>query len=55
MVWVVPLLRTKFIPRTLTPELSHNGLRSLPEVGNLVGPLVQAVLYGRSAHTRGYT
>jgi hypothetical protein len=26
-----------------------NGLRSLPEVGNLVGPLVQAVLYGRKA------
>ncbi len=21
MVWVVPLLRTKFIPRTLTPEV----------------------------------
>ena len=49
MVWVVPLLRTKFIPRTLTPELNRNGLRSLPEVGNLVGPLVQAVLYGRKA------
>ena len=47
MVWVVPLLRTKFIPRTLTPELNRDGLRSLPEVGNLVGPLVQAVLYGR--------
>ena len=22
MVWVVPLLRTKFIPRTLTPEIN---------------------------------
>jgi hypothetical protein len=50
MVWVVPLSRTKFIPRTLTPELERNGLRSLPEVGNLVGPLVQAVLYGRNVH-----
>ena len=55
MVWVVPLLRTKFIPRTLTPEVNSNGLRSLPEVGNLVGPLVQAVLYGRHAIARGYT
>jgi hypothetical protein len=55
MVWVVSLLRTKLIPRTLTPELNRNGLRSLPEVGNLVGPLVQAVLYGRNAITRGYT
>ena len=27
---------------------TRNGLRSLPEVGNLVGPLVQAVLYGRN-------
>jgi hypothetical protein len=55
MVWGVPLSRTKIIPRTLTPELGRNGLRSLPEVGNLVGPLVQAVLYGRNVHTRGYT
>ena len=55
MVWVVSLSRTKFIPRTLTPELNRNGLRSLPEVGNLVGPLIQTVLYGRNANTRGYT
>jgi hypothetical protein len=55
VVWVVPLSRTKLIPRTLTPELERNGLRSLPEVGNLVGPLIQAVLYGQNAHTRGYT
>jgi len=27
-------------------QSKHIGLRSLPEVGNLVGPLVQAVLYG---------
>ena len=33
----------------------RNGLRSLPEVGNLVGPLVQAVLYGHNAiHLRLY-
>ena len=55
MVWGVPLSRTKIIPRTLTPELERNGLRSLPEVGNLVGPLVQAVLYGRNVLARGYT
>ena len=46
MVWGVPLSRTELIPRTLTPRMIRNGLRSLPEVGNLVGPLVQAVLYG---------
>ena len=51
MVWAVPLLRTEFIPRTLTPRVVRNGLRSLPEVGNVVGPLIQAVLYGRNAHT----
>ena len=27
----------------------RNGLRSFPEVGNLVGPLVQEVLYGHHA------
>ena len=27
----------------------RSGLRSLPEVGNLVGPLVQTVLYGHYA------
>jgi len=48
MVWVVPLSHMKFIPHALTAELNCNGLRSLPEVGNLVGPLVQAVLYGHN-------
>jgi hypothetical protein len=27
----------------------------LPEVGNLVGPLVQAVLYGQQVIAGGYT
>ncbi len=55
MVWAVSLSTMELIPRTLTPRMKRNGLRSLPEVGNLVGPLVQAVLYGRNAITRGYT
>ena len=33
----------------------RSGLRSLPEVGNLVGPLVQTVLYSRNAIARRYT
>ena len=40
----------EFIPHTLTPQLVRNGLRSLPDVGNLVGPLSQTVLYGHNAH-----
>ena len=55
MIWAVSLSRMEFIPHTLTPELVRNGLRSLPDVGNLVGPLSQTVLYGQNAHTRGYT
>ena len=34
-------------PATDSPG-TRNGLRSLPEFGNLVGPLVQTVLYGRN-------
>ena len=55
MVWAVSLSRTKFIPRTLTPGLERNGLRSLPEVGNLVGPLIQTVaLRPKRTHPRLY-
>ena len=49
MIWVVSLSTVKLIPHGLTPRVHINGLRSLPEVGNLVGPLVQAVLYGHDA------
>ena len=34
-------------PPATDSRSKRNGLRSLPEVGNLVGPLVQAVLYGQ--------
>src|SRR3712207_8421644 len=47
-VWVVSLSEHKFIPASLTPALSRQyGLRSLSEVGNLVGPRAQTVLYTR--------
>ena len=42
-------------PPATDSRSTRNGLRSLPEVGNLVGPLVQAVLYGHNAiHLRLY-
>jgi hypothetical protein len=47
MVWVVSLLATELIPRSLTPVLKISGIRSLHGFGRLVGPLVQAVLYHR--------
>jgi hypothetical protein len=46
-----PLDREAYPPRTDSPG-TRNGLRSLPEVGNLVGPLIQAVLYGHYAINR---
>jgi len=39
----------KFIPHQLTPGEDVSGLRSLPEVGNLVRPRAQTVLYGHYA------
>jgi hypothetical protein len=55
VVWVVSLSTVKLIPHGLTPRVNVTGLRSLPEVGNLVGPLIQAVLYGQHAiHRRLY-
>ena len=48
-VWAVSLSTLKFIPQQLTPGVHVIGLRSLPEVGNLVGPLIQTVLYGQYA------
>jgi hypothetical protein len=52
MVWVVSLLATELIPRSLTPVLKIDGIRSLHGFGRLVGPLVQAVLYHRNSRTR---
>ena len=39
LFWVVSLSTTKLIPRRLTATLSLTGIRSLADVGNLVGPL----------------
>ncbi len=47
MVWVVSLSDVKLIPHALTPVHHVNGIRSLVGFGNLVGPLVQPVLYHR--------
>ena len=56
MIWAVPLSRVEFIPHTLTPEMKRVGLRSLPDVGNLVGPLGQTVaLRPTRTNSRGYT
>ena len=42
-------------PPATDSQGKRNGLRSFPEVGNLVGPLVQEVLYGHHAiHLRLY-
>ena len=42
-------LDAEVYPPATDSRSTRNGLRSLPEVGNLVGPLVQTVLYGRHA------
>ncbi len=53
MVWVVSLLATKLIPRSLTPEEHINGIRSLSGFGTVVTALAQSVLYLRYTITRG--
>ena len=45
---VVSLSDTELSPRALTPGLWCYGIRSLTEVGKLVGPLAQSVLYLRN-------
>jgi hypothetical protein len=45
MIWVVSLSTTDLIARRLTPTIRNTGIRSLIGFGNLVGPLVQSVLY----------
>ena len=47
MLWAVSLSTMELIPHSLTPVLWSTGIRSLPDFGNLVGPLDQAVLYNR--------
>ena len=47
MVWVVSLLATNLITRSLTAVHHVFGIRSLIGVGKLVGPLAHLVLYPR--------
>ncbi len=47
MIWAVSLLTTNLIARRLTAVLSLTGIRSLADVGKLVGPLDHPVLYLR--------
>ena len=51
MVWVVSLLATELIPRSLTATKHVFGIRSLIGVGRLVGPLAHLVLYPRYTNT----
>jgi hypothetical protein len=53
MVWVVSLLATKLIPRSLTPEEHVYGIRSLSGFGTVVTALAQSVLYLRYTFIRG--
>jgi len=48
-------LTLKFIPQQLTPGVNVTGLRSLPEVGNLVGPLSKQCSTANTQFIRGYT
>ena len=45
MVWVVSLLTTDLITRSLTPIVHVYGIRSLAGFGNVRTPLAQSVLY----------
>ena len=45
MIWILVLLTTKLIPRSLTPGINHSGIRSLTGLGNAVAPRIQSVLY----------
>ena len=47
MIWVVSLLATELIPRSLTATKHVFGIRSLIGVGKLVSPLAHSVLYPR--------
>ncbi len=54
MVWAVSLSTIELIPYSLSPVAVVTGIRSLTGFGNLVGPLLQSVLYRRDAPTRLY-
>jgi hypothetical protein len=45
VIWAFSLSTMKLIPHSLTPKTYFHGVRSLNGFGNLVGPLVQSVLY----------
>ena len=47
MVWVVPLLTTELIPRSLTPAQRESGIRSLVGFGTVLAALALPVLYLR--------
>jgi hypothetical protein len=47
MVWALSLSTYTLISARLTAMFNCNGIRSLTEFGNLVGPLAQSVLYPR--------
>ncbi len=49
MVWVVSLSTIELIPYSLTPVAVVTGIWSLIGFGNLVGSLLQSVLYRRDA------
>ena len=51
MVWVVSLLATNLITRSLTAVHHVFGIRSLIGFGKLVGPLAHSVLYPRNTNT----
>ena len=51
MVWVVSLLATNLITRSLTAVHHVFGIRSLIGVSKLVGPLAHSVLYPRYINT----
>ena len=55
MVWAVSLSTTELIPRSLTPLLWNRGIQSLPDFGNLVGPLGQTVALQPRLNAEGYT
>ena len=46
-VWVVSLSTSDVITRSLTPEVTLYGIRSLIGFGKLVSPLAHSVLYLR--------
>jgi|JI91814BRNA_FD_contig_91_715514_length_253_multi_2_in_0_out_0_1 hypothetical protein len=46
-IWALSLLAAELSSRGLSPGVVVDGIQSLVEVGNLVGPLAHPVLYLR--------